>query len=489
MSDRRRTEERRERRGWTCVAAMTAVVVATWITRLTSPLPGNHIGNVAARYGLHVRNLFADGLVGSSFSAAWEPYRTEPYAHHPPLLNLLDAIVGLVPGEATFQVLLVPVVLAASALPAAAWLLRTLGFGWRATLLAVAAMAATAYFWVYSHVMVDLGPILALTASVVLLIDGSTNRRLVAAVSALVAVNALLSWPGIAFTVALVGWLVVRRTESAWRVGTVALVSIGASLAFMVGVSGRAELLDQTDQRRSSGSYPVGTVARYALDDARDLLPLWYLVLTPLLVGFGIADRRSRWLMALFTAAAAAWTLVLGNGTVVHDYWAYLLLLPGLLGCAALADRALVALDGGEPPRGSRPRRGDWWAGLAGVGIAVTFAMMVAGPLGDRLIDRPTDAGHLIEAMDMPADQRVAWIVGFDFFRVISYRLDRPVDAITDVDLDGIGDDEVVFVDLEALPDWYPERTMPEPVAERNGYAVVTVGHIRAALADDPTGP
>lgn len=466
---------------------MTAVVVATWIPRLTGPLPGNHVGNVAARYGLHVRNLFADGIVGSSFSAAWQPYRTEPYAHHPPLLNLLDAVVGLFPGEATFQVMLVPVVLGASALPAAAWLLRTLGFGWRATLLAVAAMAATAYFWVYSQVMVDVGPILALTAGVVRLVDGSTNRRLVAAVAALVAVTSLLSWPGIAFTVALVSWLVARRAAPARPIVAIAVLAIGTSLAFMVGVSGSDELIEQTDQRTTAGSYPLGTVARAALDDARDLLPWWYLVLIPLIVGFGLADRRSRWLMALFTVAASAWTLVLGNGTVVHDYWAYLLLLPGLLGGAALADRAIGALDGRPPPGGARLRRGDWWAGVAGFGIAVSFVTMVAGPLGERLVGRPTDAGHLIEAMELPTEQHVAWVVGFDYFRVMSYRLDRPVDAITDVDVVDLADHELVFVDLERLPDWYPEVTMADPVAERNGYAIVTVGAVREALADEPS--
>ena len=87
---------------------------------LNTPLGDNHFGRVGGRYALHVRNLFADGLIGSSWSANWKPYVSVPYAHHPPLLNMLDAAVSGLPGDDPYQVMLAPHLLALLAIPAGA---------------------------------------------------------------------------------------------------------------------------------------------------------------------------------------------------------------------------------------------------------------------------------------------------------------------------------------------------------------------------------
>lgn len=480
-------EPRTDRAGWTGVAAITALVMLTWAPRLMNPLPGNHIGNVAARYGLHVRNLYDDGIVGSHFSADWLPYRTTPYAHHPPLLNVLDGIVGLLPGETTFQVLLVPFLLAATAIPAAAWLLREIGFGWTATLLANGSMVATGYFWVYSQVMVDLGPILALAAGVVRLRAGSPGRRLETAVAALAFVTALTSWPGIAFAAALVAWLWIRRrNRGAVRVVIAAAIGVTLSLVFMIGAGGAGALVDQTGERTTGGSYPMITILRRVRLDLVDLMPWWYLVVFPVAIVVGLLDRRTRSLVAVSSTFAVGWILALGNGAYAHDYWAYLLLVPGLLGIAALVDLADRAMRRPTWVGPGRRHLGTVLVSVAGFGVLATFVHMAYGPMAAEYVHRPTDGGRLIEQVDLPPDQRFAWVVGFDFGRVLAYRLDRPVAGLTDVELPDLADDELILVDLDRLPSWYPVVTAPTPISEHNGYAFVRADSLREALSDDP---
>ncbi len=173
--------EASDRWGWIGVGAVTGVVAVSWLRFLNTPLGDNHFGRVGGRYALHVRNLFVDGLIGSSWSANWKPYSSVPYAHHPPLLNMLDAAVSWLPGHDPYQVMLAPHLLALLAIPAGAALLRTFGIGWVPTLVSVGAMTATGYYWVHGPIMFDIGPILLLSAVVVRLSrDPEPERRWVA---------------------------------------------------------------------------------------------------------------------------------------------------------------------------------------------------------------------------------------------------------------------------------------------------------------------
>ena len=176
--------EATDRRGWIGVGAISAVVVVSWLRFLNTPLGDNHFGRVGGRYALHMRNLFADGLIGSSWSANWKPYSPVAYAHHPPLLNILDAAVSRLPGHDPYQVMLAPHLLALLAIPAGAALLRTLGIGWVPTLVSVGAMTTTGYYWLHGPIMFDIGPILLLSAVVVRLSrEPEPERRWVALVA------------------------------------------------------------------------------------------------------------------------------------------------------------------------------------------------------------------------------------------------------------------------------------------------------------------
>ena len=235
--------EATDRRGWIGVGAISAVVVVSWLRFLNTPLGDNHFGRVGARYALHMRNLFADGLIGSSWSANWKPYASVAYAHHPPLLNILDAAVSRLPGNDPYQVMLAPHLLALLAIPAGAALLRTLGIGWVPTLVSVGAMTTTGYYWVHGPIMFDIGPILLLSAVVVRLSrepEPDPLRRWVALSGASALLASLGSWPGIAFAVVLTAWLFAcRRDNRAWLVvGLCTAAGTAVSMLFMFGVHG-----------------------------------------------------------------------------------------------------------------------------------------------------------------------------------------------------------------------------------------------------------
>lgn len=477
-----RTNRHDERIGWSTSAAITAVVAASWAPQLVAPLPGNHVGNVAARYGLHVRNLYDRGVVGSHFGADWQPYRSTPYAHHPPMLNVLDALVGLVPGESTVQLRLAPFLLALSAVPSATWLLRNLCVGWRATLLSVAAMATTGFYWVYGQVMVDLGPILAVAAATVALgRRGPTDSRVrVAAMTALLA--CLTSWPGIAFSVVLVAAMAAsHRDRATATVAAATAAGIATSLAFMVGAGGASDLGQQVDER-TGGSTSIGRLVDVVAHDAGGLLPSWYIVVLPIAVVVGLVDRRTRLLTVLSSVLAGGWVLVLPGGAIVHDYWAYLVLIPGLLGMAAVADEAFDRLARIDPPRSVPIAVTTLVAAL----LLGSFLAMAGGDDADVYVHRPTQAGRLIESTVIPPDQRFAWSIGFTDLRVLSYYLDRPTRVLTDVELADLADDELIFVDLGRLPGWYPVVTAPVAVRRRDGFAFVRADTLRESLDDDP---
>ena len=287
---------RRDRLGWLAIAAIGAVVAISWLRFLNAPFGDNHFGRVGGGYALHVRNLFEDGLFGSSWSANWKPYSPSPYAHHPPLLNVLDAAIGGLPGEDPYQVMLAPHLLALIAIPAAAALLRGLGIGWVPTLLSVGAMTATGYYLVHSPIMFDIGPILLLAAAVVRLRDApAPSPRLLALGCGAAVLATLGSWPGIVVGALLATWLYVSRhgDRTAIAVAIATAAGTAGSLLFMFGVHGWDALADQFETRASELGFGLGEFLSRQWGFLNEFLPVWYLAILPMALVAGVVDRRS----------------------------------------------------------------------------------------------------------------------------------------------------------------------------------------------------
>jgi hypothetical protein len=474
---------RDDRRGWYAVAALTGLVALTWLPRLDAPFGDDHLGRIVGRYALHLRNVQERGLLGSHFGADWEPYAPLPYAHHPPLLNLLTVLSGLLPGDGEYQVWLPPYLLALLIIPSGAALLRGFGIRWSAVLLALGLMVATTFYWVYGPLMIDLGPILALSAGIVRLRrQPEPSRRLVAATCVAALLSALVSWPGVTLAALLGGWLLIARRRLdrvVLLVGVSVLVGVAVSLAFVVAVTGLTLLSDQVELRSSGSGYTPRQFLHQQWRYARGLLPVWYLIALPLGGLVGLRDRRTRGYLALAVAFTAAWILVLHNGAFIHTYWSYPVLVVGLVGMGVLLDR-LAAV----PAVAVAVRR--WILALTCAGLAAYLGMLVLGPVGQRLVAEPARAGRLVAEHQPPSGQRYAWVVGsrLNTPRWLAYYWDLQPRLLTRAELFAATarPDELVLMDLASRPAWLPESVAADAVARDGRYALVPVAAVRAAV-------
>ena len=398
-------DHRLDRLGWAAVAVITAIVGLSWFPVLDASWGNNHEGRVFARLALQVRNLHELGIRGSDLGTSWVPYASHAYAHHPPMADLLSQLVGLLPGEAEWQVRLTPYLLGLLALPSAAWLLRELKIRWVPTLLAVGLLASAAMFWVYGRIVWDIGPALAMTAAVVGVARRPTpsRRRLVAA-GALCVFAIMTGWLCVAFAAGLGLWLLLQRRfdrVTLWIGGSMVL-GIVVTMLFVVGLAGTSELGSQTSTRTGTGGRSFGEYLRLEAGRLRDLFPLWSIALMPAGVIAGLVRRDTRSLVAVLTLVATGWILLLRQGSTVHDYWMFSLLVPFVAGVGILLDQVWRAL----PP----------WrtvaAAITGVAIAASFLVMVLGDTARTYVTDPLDAGTLAEAQPPAPGQQYAWEVG-----------------------------------------------------------------------------
>lgn len=489
-----------DRRGWWAVTAITAVVAATWIPLLNAPFGDNHLGRIIGRYALHLRNLQEQGVLGSQFGADWAPYASAPYAHHPPLLNLCTTLTGLLPGDGEYEIWLPPYLLALLIIPAGAALLRGFGVRWSATLLAVGLMVATPFYWVYSPLMFDLGPILALSAAVVRLrARPHPSRVLVAVACATALLSTLVSWPGIAFSAALGLWLfLARRVDRVTiLVGATMLTGLAISLTYVVGITGITLLGGQAELRSTGGGYTLWRFLRRQGQYANTLLPVWYLGALPLGALAGLRDRRTRGYLAMAVGFTVIWVLGLSNGAYVHSYWSYPVLVVGLVGVGVLLDRVAASMTA----RVAGPV-GRWLAArvaarrsvrVASVVLVVTalgayLGGLVVGPVGRELVTEPARAGRLVAGHPPPEGQRYAWVAGTSVTspRWLAYywRLAPRLLTAESVRTEPAArPDDLVLMNTSRRPDWLPESVEARAVARDDPYALFTVAALRTAAA------
>jgi len=465
-----------DRFGWSAITAMTLGVAATWLPLLFLPLGDFHSGRVDGRYALHVRNLFEKGLVGSDFSADWSPYGQFPYAHWPPLRNALAALAGLLPGEGPYEPRIGTYAIALLAIPAAAALLRAFGVRWIPTLVAVALMVATPFFWVYANQKFDLALILAICAAVVRIRrDPDPPRWLIVGASVLALLATLATWPGIAITGLLLLWLIGTRRRLDRVVlwfGVAAAVGVALSLLFVVGITGMDRLVGQTEMRTGGGVTFVELFlrqGRYYLT----LLPVWYLALVPLGFVAALMRKQTRFFMACAIAVTAIWIVGLRNGAYIHEFWGFLVLVPGVLGMGVLLDKAVTLVS-------------DRWVRVTAVAVCAALAVFVAsmalGGVGDRYYYRPARAGDLVMETPPAAGQQYAWNSGLPAARWLAYYWDLPPRTITVKALTERGNpDDLVVLRLDDLPAWLPRSVATHAVRTEGNYALVRVADVLAA--------
>ena len=215
--------------GWTVVALIAVALMAVWLPDLGLPLGNSDDGRILGMFGLQARNFWDLGAMDSRFGAVVEPYvravydvapRADPpadavtYAHHPPLQVLMAVVSTGVLGDSVAALRLPGLLVGAATAVFMASLLRGRGLAWGPTLLAVAAMASTGFYYVYARISVSFSLLLAAIAAVSWALRRADVRgRDALVVAGLAALAAMQSWIGIAAMGLVMLWLLAVRRD------------------------------------------------------------------------------------------------------------------------------------------------------------------------------------------------------------------------------------------------------------------------------------
>lgn len=447
-------------------SVVVAVLAVSWWELLFLPLGANHDGRINGRFGLVVRNFVEEGLEGSAYLASMAPFSDQPYTHHPPFLNILHVATGSVLGQGEWQLRLIGYAAGLATVAGLLWLAHELRLGGGVSVTAMALVAVTPMFWIYARLGLGVSIMVALLA-----LDrrrarlGGGDRALPAAA----AVTAGSSWMGAAL-VSLVSGLGMANAAHRKAAVRVALVGLGAVTLVMVwaALAGNpGELVDHAARRLRWPGWEE-SVERYRWFYVT-LFPWWFRwSIVPALLA-ALADRRTRTVGAAVLGALAIWTLVAPEAAFVHDYWTYPLLVAVFLGLAVLLERVSDHF----PHKGMKIGGGLMLAVLVVVGLARL------GPYREAYFRDPAAAGALLREVGPAPGQSVAWVAaGVDPLpRWVSYYWDLPVAELTGAVEAAPRGDDVVLIRFDRPPPW--AETIPDPIAQRGRYALVTAGRLQ----------
>ena len=520
------------------MALIAAALVAAWLPDLDLPLGNSDDGRILGMFGLQARNFWELGAVDSRFGAVVEPYvravydvapRAAPppvavtYAHHPPLQVFMSVVSTGVLGDSATALRVPGLLVGTATVVFMASLLRGRGLAWGPTLLAVAAMASTGFYYVYGRISISFSLQLAAIAAVSwALRSANPRRRDTLVVAGFAALAAMQSWIGIAAMLLVMLWLLAaghsyggeppeggsgprvrgergvgaavdtrpRRPAVSWLSGgrqrLLAAVAAGTALGagatalWMLNAVGVEDLWNQVVIRTGNevgGASESLTFTfreflarqwRFATEEM--LVPVWLRVLLVPCLLAGLIDRRTRAPAAITLVVAAALTFGVQQGAWVHRLWNFPWLAPVTIGFAALADWARRLI-----PRRWRPLP----AALAAVVIAATLVAVVGGSTRQRYITDPADAGAALERVGSLPGSELAWSVRpVTSPTWISYYLPMRVMLLNEDRLDDLDQSDVVVLRADRVPDFFPEGALSDPLAAHNDFVVISASKL-----------
>ena len=448
--------------------AIGGMLATGWWELLFLPLGASHDGRINGRFGLHVRNFLEGWLPGSGFLASMEPFSDVPYTHHPPLLNVLHAAVGLVLGLGEWQLHLVGYVAGVGTVAGLVWLARELELAGGPSAVALALVAFTPMFWIYARLGLGVSLIVAFLALWYRHRRKGGHCRTLAVTAGLAG---FASWLGVLVVVlaSVEGSRDTRHRRMAVRMGIAGLGAATVALVWAVGAGDLAELVDHTGDRLRWPAWR-DVVDNY-LWFYRTLFPGWFrwAILPAIIVS--VADRRTRTASAVVLVALGVWTLAAPGAALIHDYWTYPLLVPVFLGLAAGLHRI-----------GSRLADKRMVAGVYVVLLVLAVTGFARLPdYRDAYFRAPSEAGALVREVPAAPGQTTAWVLeGVDPIpRWVSYYWDLPATEIDAGATGRVGDRELVLVRLDRRPGWVQAGLNVE--ARQGRYALVTGHSLRSS--------
>ena len=508
--------------GWTVVLLICIGVLLLWAPDLDLPLGNSDDGRIFGRAGIQARNFWELGPADSKLGARTDPFiraefdvppRTTPpaeavtYAHHPPLKQFLTIIsVGLL-GDSQPAVRITDFLLGAATVAFMAAVLRAVGMSWGPTLLAVLVMVTTGFFYVYARMGISFSLLLALTAAIAWLRQTERpSRWALLGAGALAALTAMHSWIAIASLSLLLPWLFIgtaRRRRlgevagaASWlRLGwspALAAVAAGAlvggllTAGWLLNATDLSELSERVAFRTGNDVETAAQQAQFTLSEflqrqwnfaGHELLTAWWLRLLflPALLA-GLIDRRTRGPVVVTLAVAMSLTFVLQQGAWVHRLWNFPWIAPTSIGMAALFDAIRRLLRG----RAAR-LRAPLGAATAAITL-VTLIYVVTGSTRDFYLERPADAGAVLErAINQPrvAEAELVWFTsGIWTPRWISYYLDRPAYLLDESGLSKVAATDVILVRNDRVPAFVPPASMAAPLAAGEEYTLISAAEL-----------
>ena len=510
--------------GWTAVVLVGLAVLILWLPDLDLPLGNSDDGRLVGRAGLQARNFWELGPLESGFGARLDPYvrtgfdvepRSEPpvaavsYAHHPPLSTFIAAASVGILGDSLAALRIAAFLIGSATIAFMAALLRGCGLRWGPTVLAIAAMASTGFFYVYGRIGVGFSLLVASAAAVAWHRNQDRPPRwALLGTAALAALAAMQSWIALASLALMALWLFAsralrsgdpesvsetaplqsfgRRLANGWSPALTALVVgsvVGAIITatWLLNGSGIAELSDQVSVRRGldgaggGRSFSFGEFLSRQWDFATDelLVPPWLRVLLVPALLAGLIDRRTRVATTITLAMAATLTFGFQQGAWTHRLWNFPWLAPVTIGLGALLEAARRFV----PPRVRAPA-----AAAAAAVIAATMVAVVAGGTRDRYLSDPAHLGTALEQVADTSQARQAELVwtgrGLPTPRWASYYLDVPAWTLDESRLQEMEDSDLVIVRAGMVPEFFPHDALEDPLASAGDFRVVTAASL-----------
>ena len=429
------------RLGWIVASLIALIVLVAWLPDLNLPLGDSDDGRLLARFGMAARNFWELGPVESGFGARVDPYirgeyGIEPgaaapveattYAHHPPFQVFVTILsVGLF-GDNPAALRIVGFLVGAATVLLMAAVGRTLGLAWTPILIALGAVAATGFFFVYGR----MGGGFSLIAASVAIIAHLRKAHdppgwVLAGAGVLSFLTAMQSWIAIAALGLAVIWLFAAKGRSAatWWVAIGALAGLAVTGGWLLANTPTDELARQVNVRVDAAGFSLGEFLARQWRFAGELTPVWLRVLAPFALAAGLLDRRTRVPVAITLGVAAALTFGLSQGAWVHRLWNFPWLAPITIGSMALCDMVRRSVNG---------RLAAILAVTGAIVVAVTFHGLFYGQTRDAYLLTPADAGAIVARI--PAPEGIMWVApGISAPRWISYYLDVPVWTVRSV--------------------------------------------------------
>ena len=535
------------------MALIAAALLAVWLPDLGLPLGNSDDGRILGLFGLQARNFWELGVVDSRFGAAVEPYvravydvapRAEPppvavtYAHHPPLQVFMSVVSTGVLGDSAAALRVPGLLVGAATAVFMASLLRGRGLAWGPTLLAVAAMASTGFYYVYARISVSFSLLLAAIAAVSWALRRHNPRgRDMLVAAGFAALAALQSWIGMAAMVLVMLWLFAagrsdggepnsggseaepvgerdrsirarpwperpvsaanmsgkrpaparqavswpsggrRRLLAAVAAGTA--LGAGATALWMLSAAGFEDLANQvairTGNEVSGTGGPTFTFGEFL---ARQWRFATEEMLVPVWLRVLLVPCLLAGLIDRRTRAPTAITLSVAAALtfgVQQGAWVHRLWNFPWLAPVTIGFAALADWVRRPIPRRWRPLP----AAVAAVVIAGTLVAVAGGSTRQRYITEPADAGTVVERVAGLPGPELAWAVPpVNSPTWISYYLGMRVMRLDEDNLDDLHESDVVVLRSRQVPDFFPEGALSDPLAAHNKYLVISASKL-----------